>query len=86
MEHALSDPANALLAGDEENGALIRSDKVDRILEVVRGHLGMEIAFVSRYVEGEQREFTHISTDLPLPHKPGLREPREDSYCWHILN
>lgn len=64
---------------------LIQSDRIDRILATVRDHLGMEIAFVSRYVEGGQREFTHISTDLPLPHRPGLREPQEESFCYHIL-
>ena len=64
---------------------LIQSDRIDRILATVRDHLGMEIAFVSRYVEGAQREFTHISTDLPIPHKPGLREPQAESFCYHIL-
>lgn len=64
---------------------LIKGDRIDRILATVRNHLGMEIAFVSRYVEGGQREFTHISTDLQLPHKPGLREPQEESFCYHIL-
>lgn len=60
-------------------------DPVERILGAVREHLGMEIAFVSRYVENDQREFTHISTDLPLPHRPGFREPQEESFCYHIL-
>jgi EAL domain-containing protein (putative c-di-GMP-specific phosphodiesterase class I) len=58
---------------------------VDAILDAVRQHLGMEIAFASRYV-GDRREFTHISTDLPLPHRPGDGDPKEDSYCWHILH
>lgn len=58
---------------------------VDAILDAVRQHLGMEIAFVGRYVDG-RREFTHIRTDLPLPHRPGDSEPQEDSFCWHILH
>jgi EAL domain-containing protein (putative c-di-GMP-specific phosphodiesterase class I) len=65
---------------------IFQTDRIDRILATVREHLGMEIAFVSRYVEDEQREFTHISTDLPLPHKPGLREPQDQSLCYHILH
>ncbi len=65
---------------------LVNDPAIDRILAAVRGHLGVEIAFVSRYVEGEARELTHVSTDLDLPMGPGFREPREDSYCWHILN
>ncbi len=67
------------------NDELIDDPAIARILKTVRGHLGLEIAFVSRYVEGEQRELTHVSTDLELPMGPGFREDRENSYCWHIL-
>jgi EAL domain-containing protein (putative c-di-GMP-specific phosphodiesterase class I) len=65
---------------------LVHDAGIERILTAVRGHLGVEIAFVARYVEGEQRELTHISTDLDLPMGAGFREPREAGYCWHILN
>ena len=64
---------------------LVSDPGIDRILQSVRGHLGLEIAFVSRYVEDAQRELTHVSTDLDLPMGPGFREDREGSYCWHIL-
>ena len=57
---------------------------VDRILNAVRTHLGMEIAFVSRYVENGQKILTHVDSDLDLPMGPGFQDPREDSYCWHI--
>ncbi len=65
---------------------LLQDPAIERILATVRGHLGVEIAFVARYVEGEQRELTHVSTDLDLPMGPGYRNPREEGYCWHILN
>ena len=65
---------------------LLKDDGIERILQSVRGHLGVEIAFVARYVEGEQRELTHVSTDLDLPMGPGYRNPRDEGYCWHILN
>ncbi len=58
---------------------------IDRILRAVRDHLGAEIAFVSRYVAGDQKELTHVSSDLELPMGPGYRDSREDSYCWHVL-
>ncbi len=64
---------------------LLHDEAIDRVLAAVRGHLGVEIAFVSRYIEGGQRELTHVHTDLNLPMGPGFREPVEDSYCWHIL-
>jgi len=62
----------------------IEDGSIDRILEAVRKHLGTEIAFVSRYVENGEKELTHVSSDVDLPMGPGYREPREDSYCWHI--
>ena len=57
---------------------------IDRILHAVRVHLGTEIAFVSRYVENGEKELTHVDSDLDLPMGPGFRDPRENSYCWHI--
>lgn len=64
---------------------LLHDPAIERVLAAVRGHLGVEIAFVSRYVDGGQRELTHVHTDLDLPMGLGFREPVEDSYCWHIL-
>ena len=63
---------------------LIQSSSIDRILRAVREHLGTEIAFVSRYVENDEKELTHVDSDLDLPMGPGFRDPRENSYCWHI--
>lgn len=62
----------------------IKSDPIDRILNAVRTHLGTEIAFASRYVENNEKELTHVDSDLDLPMGPGFRDPRENSYCWHI--
>ena len=62
---------------------------IDAILGAVRQHLGMEIAFAARYLSKAgrlaERQFTHLSSDLPLPASPGHVEPVENSYCWHIL-
>lgn len=62
----------------------IENGSIDRILRAVRQHLGTEIAFVSRYVENGEKELTHVDSDLELPMGPGFRDPRENSYCWHI--
>lgn len=66
------------------DGDLVTDSRIDRILGAVRNHLGVEIAFVSKYV-GNERELTHVSSDLDLPMGPGYREPKEDGYCWHVL-
>ncbi len=68
----------------EEDQSADHDAQVDAILDAVRAHLGMEIAFAARF-EGEQRRFTHIRTELPVPQRPGDCEPVEQSYCHHIL-
>lgn len=64
--------------------APVHSQSIDRILDAVRNHLGAEIAFVSRYLDGGMKQLTHVVSDLELPMGPGFVDPRENSYCWHI--
>jgi EAL domain-containing protein (putative c-di-GMP-specific phosphodiesterase class I) len=61
-----------------------RRSAIDDILDAVRTHLGMEIAFASRFVDG-RREFTHIRSDIPVPAAPGDSEPVEETFCHRIL-
>jgi EAL domain-containing protein (putative c-di-GMP-specific phosphodiesterase class I) len=75
--------AQFLTAGDTAVVPPGRS-QIDAILDAVRHHLGMEIAFASRFV-GRRREFTNIVTDTPLPLDPGDSQPLEDTFCHHIL-
>jgi EAL domain-containing protein (putative c-di-GMP-specific phosphodiesterase class I) len=67
----------------EAAGETPPDEAIDRILEAVRTHLGMDIAFASKFVDG-RREFTHINSDRPAPAKPGDSEPQEDTYCYRI--
>jgi EAL domain-containing protein (putative c-di-GMP-specific phosphodiesterase class I) len=57
---------------------------IDCILDSVRSHLGMEIAFASRITAG-MREFTHIRADCPVPVVPGDAEPLEETLCHLVL-
>ena len=61
-----------------------QASAVDGILDAVRAHLGMEIAFASRLV-GDRREFTHIRSDIPVPASPGDSEPLDETFCHRIL-
>ncbi|WPZ04935.1 EAL domain-containing protein [Blastomonas marina] len=63
----------------------IENDSIQRILKATRTHLGAEIAFVGRYIDGDRRELMYVDTELDLPMGPGFSEPREESFCWHIL-
>jgi EAL domain-containing protein (putative c-di-GMP-specific phosphodiesterase class I) len=76
---SISPLAGFLSAGPPEGRS-----QIDAILDAVRQHLGMEIAFASRFV-GDRRELTHIRADFPLPAAPGDSEPLEQTACHHIL-
>lgn len=72
----------------QPGAALVGDDgltPIDRILDAVRSHLGMEIAFASRIYDGV-REFTHIRADCPVPVAPGVAEPLEQTLCQAVLD
>lgn len=82
---ALAAPPATPDAGSPLRFEAIENESIQRILQATRQHLGTEIAFVGRYIDDGQRELMHVDTDLDLPMGAGFREPREDSFCWHIL-
>ncbi len=76
--------SNEILTIDGTRLAPVQNQSIDRILAAVRKHLGAEIAFVSRYLDGGMKQLTHVDSELHLPMGPGFIDPRENSYCWHI--
>lgn len=67
-------------AGIPENTAL------PDIIRLLRQHLGMDIAFVSKFVAG-RREFRHVDTAEPdCPVCPGAGDALEDTYCQRIVD
>jgi EAL domain-containing protein (putative c-di-GMP-specific phosphodiesterase class I) len=77
-------PLSHFLAAGPEASVDSGDTAIDRILDAVRLHLGMDIAFASRFIQG-RREFTHIRAGIPVPAAPGDSEPLEDSFCQRIL-
>lgn len=61
-------------------------DVLQRCLRAIRSHLGMEVAFISEFSQG-QRIFRHVDA---LPGAPPLRvgtgDPLEDSYCQRVID
>ena len=85
MANPASETLNQYLTPE---AALTGSDgltPIDRILDAVRSHLGMEIAFASKIYDGV-REFTHIRADCPVPVAPGVAEPLEQTLCQAVLD
>lgn len=66
-------------------GALSIGRNVDRVLNAVRTHLGMDVAFVSEF-DGRDRIFRHVVGDSErMPLKPGDSSPLEEGYCQHVV-
>ncbi|GAB2508635.1 hypothetical protein GCM10027188_09580 [Lysobacter humi (ex Lee et al. 2017)] len=74
------DPQPTVTQFDAESHAFIR-----RVLATARGYLGGSLSFMAEIVGAEKvvRDVDAASPDAPL--RPGMRFPREDSYCHHLL-
>lgn len=55
-------------------------------LRAVRSHLGMDVAFLSEFTDG-QRVFRHVDSSLEgQPVKVGGADPLEESYCQRVVD
>lgn len=61
-------------------------DIVDLALNTVRNHLGMEIAYLSEFVEGRSVFRAVSAPGLEHLIKPGDSQDLQDVYCQHILD
>jgi EAL domain-containing protein (putative c-di-GMP-specific phosphodiesterase class I) len=63
-----------------------REAQRQRVLELARIHLGMDVAWSSRFV-GADQVFTHVSADTGVPAPPpGSSTPAAGSYCVRVLD
>jgi len=80
QEDALTD---AWLEGGPGAAAIARN--VDRLLDAVRRHLDMDVAFVSEF-HGNHRVFRHVVTRLDrAPIRPGDSSPLDEGYCMRVV-
>lgn len=80
-------PADALTEAWLEGGpgAAAIARNVDRLLEAVRRHLDMDVAFVSEF-HGSHRVFRHVATRLDrAPIRPGDSSPLDEGYCMRVV-
>ncbi len=82
MDHIL--PAIFLSQGNELPSL---SNAIPEVLERIRQHLDMEVAFVSEFREGERvfRHVKHDPTQEPII-RPGDKGPLEESYCQRVVD
>jgi EAL domain-containing protein (putative c-di-GMP-specific phosphodiesterase class I) len=68
-----------------QGGAGAEPNTIQRALQVIRTHLGMEVAYVSEFVD-DTSVFHHVDAPgFEALIKPGDSMPLDDIYCRHIL-
>ncbi len=80
-----------LLAGQSEPASFseffadgLRSGGVLRVLRTIRKYLGMDVAFVSRFLE-QDRLMEHVDAEGPSPILAGQTIPLEKGYCLKVV-
>ena len=77
--------ATFLVAEPERVGASL-ADMSPNALRAIRTHLGMDVAFVSEFTEG-QRIFRHVDASADdSPVREGEGHPLEESYCQRVVD
>ncbi len=61
------------------------SSYIDRVLNALRTHLGLDVAFVAQF-RADDRVFTHVDADGQAPIKPGDSLPPEAGYCQRVVD
>lgn len=80
-------PAGLLSGAMDDGGPGTASigRNVDRVLQAVRNHLGMDVAFVSEF-DGRDRVFRHVVGECEqVPLRPGDSSPLEEGYCLRVV-
>lgn len=63
-----------------------RRDFLDNALAAIRTHLGMDVAFISEFTDG-QRVFRHVDSETSqAPIAVGQGGPLEESYCQRVVD
>lgn len=79
-----SEPSELSVVAQTSQATSQKPGRIDRALETIRKHLGMEVAYLSEFVDGQT---VFRAVDAPgyeeLAH-PGIAYPFEVAYCNHV--
>ncbi len=60
-------------------------EEIGHMIETLRAHLDMDVAFVSRQIGNTHRIFTHVAARGVAPLASGDHNPNENSLCWLVI-
>lgn len=76
--------SDLLVATAESSDALL-DDSVSQVLRMLRDSMGMDVVFVSEFVDG-RRVFRFVDAAGAAPLRPGESSPLEESYCQRVVD
>lgn len=84
----MNQPVNLSVLADSlfaPAGAL--GDSAEIILRAARDHLGMDVAFITEFLDDGHRVFHYVDVRDPAraPVAPGMRLPLEEGYCQRVV-
>lgn len=89
MAMSMSNIANLLFppipAGASTVSASAAREEIGDMIEALRAHLDMDVAFVSRQIGTTHRIFTHVAARGVAPLASGDHNSNENSLCWLVI-
>lgn len=71
-------------SGGAQSAADARKE-IGELVESLRAHLDMDVAFVSRQIGATHRIFTHVAARGGAPLASGDHNPNDNSLCWLVI-
>lgn len=81
LEVVISD----LLVATAESSDALLDDSVSQVLRMLRESMGMDVVFVSEFVDG-RRVFRFVGAAGSAPLRPGESSPLEETYCQRVVD
>lgn len=78
-------PLLSLANGTHPTSAAANGGLLEELVRSARTHLGMEVGFISEFVNGS-RVFRHVDAQGPAPVHIGDSDPLEASYCQRVVD
>ncbi|MDJ0979282.1 MAG: EAL domain-containing protein [Erythrobacter sp.] len=87
VAHALLEPITrpSMQEVGTEGRADTALDAINDMLETVRAHLDMDVAFISRQIGKTHRVFTHVAAAREEPLCAGAMNENDNSLCWLVI-
>lgn len=85
LAHLLFPPSVPAFAPDPQTRPSGARKEIGDMIEALRAHLDMDVAFVSRQIGTTHRIFTHVAARGVAPLATGDQNANDNSLCWLVI-